>query len=122
MKKINKDIISILDLIQGICGKYGVNKMYIFGSSLTDRYQKGESDLDVLIDIDDLYLRNIVRIKSELTQLTGSRIDLFKVEWIKTEEMLNYLKNNKVLIYNKENDVTNTVHDDHAPNVARRMY
>lgn len=122
MKKINKDIISILDLIQGICAKYSVNKMYIFGSALTDRYQKGESDLDVLIDIDDFNLRNIVRFKSELTQLTGSRIDLFKVEWIKTEEMLNYLKNNKVLIYNKENAVTNTVHDDHAPNVARRMY
>ena len=111
MNRIHSDIYSVLKQIRSSCKKYEVNKMYLFGSATTRKYRKGKSDLDLLIEIDDSRVRNLIRLKSELHLITGANIDLFKVGWIKTEEMLNYLSKNKVLIYNKENAVTNMRYD-----------
>lgn len=121
MNKVNIEIHSVLSKIRKICKKYNVNKMYVFGSALSDKYKKGESDLDLLIDIDSIHLRNIVRLKGEISSVTGAKIDLFKVGWVKTEEMLNYLKRNKVLIYDKGNAVTNTIYHSIAPTSRRRI-
>lgn len=107
MNKIHEEIYSNLDKIHNCCRKYEVNKLYIFGSATTTKFKKGKSDLDLLIEISDSKIKNIIRFKNELRMITETNIDLFKVGWIKEEEMLNYLEKNRILIYDKENAVTN---------------
>ena len=114
MNKVHFDIYSILQPIQDCCEKYDVNKLYVFGSATTPNYCKANSDLDILIQIDDSKIRNLIRIKTELQRIAEINIDLFKADWIKTEEMLNYLIKYKVSIYDKENTVTNIAYHEHS--------
>ena len=68
-----------LDAIARACKQHGVERLRIFGSALTDRFDPQESDIDFLVDFapgnvnlfDDYF-----DLKFELEHITGRPVDL----------------------------------------------
>jgi len=66
-----------------ILKKHGVNKAALFGSSVRGE-MKESSDVDILVRIDkDISLLDFVRIKLELEEALGRRVDLVEYDTIK---------------------------------------
>jgi predicted nucleotidyltransferase len=67
------------DAIRRACERYGVERLRIFGSVLTDRFDRETSDVDFLVAFrpgrDNLF-RDYFDLKSELERIVGRGVDL----------------------------------------------
>lgn len=82
MKLIERHIKSIVAL----CRKYKVNRLFVFGSVLTDRFNDG-SDIDMVVDfkkdeVED-YFDNYFDFKYSLQDLFGREVDLVEEQTIR---------------------------------------
>ena len=76
---MNVAILLDLDAIGRACRRYGVQRLQVFGSVLTDRFDPERSDVDFLVDFlpnrsdpfDDFF-----GLREELTQIVGREVDL----------------------------------------------
>lgn len=69
--------------ITPILNKYGIKKAGIFGSVVRGEAKKG-SDVDILVEIkEDISLLDFVKIKLELEDVLGRRVDLVEYSTIK---------------------------------------
>ncbi len=68
-----------LDAIARVCERYGVERLRLFGSALTDRFDPDRSDVDLLIDYRagfERSFRDFFALKDELEAIVGFPIDL----------------------------------------------
>lgn len=68
-----------LDAIARACKRYGVERLRVFGSALTDRFDPGGSDIDFLVDFvpgNTNLFHDYFDLKFELERITGRRVDL----------------------------------------------
>jgi uncharacterized protein len=75
-----------LDAIARACEKYGVRRLRIFGSALTDHFDPETSDVDFLIDFlpgRGGYFHDYFDLKSELERIVGQQVDLVDAGAIK---------------------------------------
>ena len=67
------------DAITRACELHGVERLRIFGSILTDRFDPERSDVDFLVDFlpgnDDLF-NDYFDLKTELERIVGRQVDL----------------------------------------------
>ncbi|UVI35143.1 nucleotidyltransferase domain-containing protein [Brevibacterium spongiae] len=67
------------DAIRSACARFGVERLRIFGSVLTDRFNPETSDIDFLVsflpDRDNLF-HDYFDLKLELERIVGRRVDL----------------------------------------------
>lgn len=67
------------DAIRDACERFGVERLRIFGSVLTDRFNPETSDIDFLVTFqperDNLYY-DYFDLKAELERIVGRRVDL----------------------------------------------
>ena len=88
--------------IKKLCEQYKVDKLYAFGSVLTDRFSK-DSDVDLVVDIKDKdpisYSDLYFDLKFGLEDLLGRRIDLLEERAIKNPYFRKRLDETKQLIY-----------------------
>ena len=89
MKLIETNIQAIIAL----CKKHKVNKLFVFGSILTNRFND-DSDVDLVVDfkkaeVED-YFDNYFDFKYSLEDLFGREVDLLEEQTIKNP----YLKKN----------------------------
>lgn len=74
------------DAIRRACKRHGVERLRIFGSALTDRFDPERSDVDFLVDFlpgrDDL-LGDYLDLKSELERILGRKVDLVVARSVK---------------------------------------
>ena len=75
------DAVAMLDLdaIARACKRYGVERLRIFGSALTDRFDLEGSDIDFLVDFAPGYtnlFHDYFDLKFELERITGRPVDL----------------------------------------------
>jgi len=88
--------------ISDLCKKHQVERLYVFGSVLTDDF-KPDSDIDFLIDFNendpiiytDLYFGFIFNLEKTL----GRKIDLVELRAIKNPYFKKEVDEKKVLIY-----------------------
>jgi predicted nucleotidyltransferase len=101
MQFINKHIKNL----NAICKKHQVNKLFVFGSVLTDNF-KEESDIDFLVSFNHMdlygYFDNYMSLKSELEKLFGRSVDLVEEQVLKNPILINNINKNKKLIYERE--------------------
>lgn len=66
------------DNIARLCRDHGIRRLAVFGSAAKGTWRPGESDIDVLIDLDyDPGVgRRFMRFASSLEQLLGVRVDI----------------------------------------------
>lgn len=98
MKLIENNIQKIVAL----CKKYKVNKLFVFGSILTDRFNE-DSDVDLVVsfnkaDISDFF-DNYFDFKNSLEELFGRNVDLLEEQTVKNPYLKKNVDTTKALIY-----------------------
>ncbi len=88
--------------IADLCRKYNVNKLFAFGSVLTDRFDE-ESDIDLIVDFDKKAIRDhflhFFNFKYSLEDILNRKIDLMEEHPIRNSYLRSSIENTKVLIY-----------------------
>ncbi len=94
-----------IDSIEYLCEKYKVKELYIFGSILTERFSE-TSDIDLLIQFDDVelnnYFDNYMDFKDELESLLNFPVDLVENQAIKNPIFRKAIDRDKRLVYERK--------------------
>jgi hypothetical protein len=95
-------LISHIQQIKELCEQHNVDKLYAFGSVLTDGFTK-DSDVDLLVDIKDKdpisYSELYFDLKFKLEDLFNRPVDLLEERAIKNPYFRQHLDETKQLIY-----------------------
>ncbi|MDE5731834.1 MAG: nucleotidyltransferase domain-containing protein [Bacteroidales bacterium] len=91
-----------MNRIVALCKKYKVNRLFVFGSVLTDKFNS-ESDVDMIVDfkkeeVDD-YFDNYFDFKYSLQDLFGRDVDLIEEQSIKNPYFKSNVESTRQLIY-----------------------
>ena len=89
-----------LPAIKEICAKYGVKRLVLFGSALTNRFDES-SDLDFLVDLNDA-TQGLVRymgLKTDLEALLNRSVDLVMPKAIKNDRIRKQIFSNTQELY-----------------------
>ena len=91
-----------MDKIIALCKKYKVSKLFVFGSILTNRFNK-ESDVDFIVNFDKAevsdYFDNYFDFKYALENLFGREVDLLEEHAIRNHYLKETIEQTKALIY-----------------------
>ncbi|HUH44985.1 MAG TPA: nucleotidyltransferase domain-containing protein [Treponemataceae bacterium] len=100
MKILDKNIDEIIRL----CETNTVRSLFAFGSITTDKF-KPNSDIDLIVDIDDndpiSYSEKYFNLKFELEEILKREIDLLEQKAIRNKYFKNKIDRTKVKIYGK---------------------
>jgi predicted nucleotidyltransferase len=84
------------------CERFGVERLYVFGSALREDYQPGDSDIDLLVEFapDESYalVDAYFGLLDELRALLGE-VDLVMVGAVKNPYMARAIDREKQLLY-----------------------
>ena len=88
--------------IQLACKKYAVDKLYAFGSVLTDKFTDS-SDIDFVVSLlptdPKTYADNYFNLKTELQRILKHDIDLLEQKAIRNKTFLSAIDESKQKIY-----------------------
>lgn len=98
MQLIDRHITTITSL----CQRYKVNKLFVFGSVMSERFNE-DSDIDLVVDfkkdeVED-YFDNYFDFKYSLQDLFGRKVDLVEEQTIKNPYFKRSVDSTKRLIY-----------------------
>ncbi len=94
MKLIENNIQAIIAL----CKKHKVNKLFVFGSILTNRFND-DSDVDLVADFKKAEVEDYFDFKYSLEDLLGREVDLLEEQTIKNPYLKKNVDATKALIY-----------------------
>ncbi len=90
------------DKIKALCDKHKVVRLFVFGSVLTNNFNKS-SDIDLLVDFADVdiygYADNYFDLKASLESVLKREIDLLENKAIKNPYLRKSIDSSKQLIY-----------------------
>ena len=88
--------------INALCNAHKVSSLFVFGSILTERYNKS-SDIDFVVDFINVdlydYADNYFSLKDSLEKLLKRPIDLLEEKAIKNPYLKKSIDSSKQLIY-----------------------
>ena len=91
-----------MDKIIALCKKYKVSKLFVFGSILTNRFNK-ENDVDFIVNFDKAqvtdYFSNFFDLKYALESLFEREVDLLEEQAIHNPYLKENIDTTKMLIY-----------------------
>jgi predicted nucleotidyltransferase len=91
-----------IDKVCALCLKHKVDKLFVFGSVLTDSFRKS-SDVDLVVDFTDVnlydYADNYFDLKFSLENLFNRKVDLLENKAIKNPYLRRSIDSTKQLIY-----------------------
>jgi len=91
-----------IDQIRKLCGSNKVKSLFAFGSVLTEDF-KLESDIDLIVDIDEKdplsYSDSYFNLKFQLEQLFQRKIDLLEENTLKNPFLKKRIEQTMVRIY-----------------------
>ena len=96
-----------MDKIIALCKMYKVDKLWVFGSILTDRFND-DSDVDFLVDFEedkiDLlhYADNFFNLIHAIEDVIGRKIDLVVNKTIRNKVFRNEVNNSRQLLWSRE--------------------
>jgi predicted nucleotidyltransferase len=90
--------------LEGLCRRFGVQRLEVFGSALTGAFRTQDSDLDFLVEfgavpVADSYADRYFGLLESLEHLFGRRVDLIVSSAIKNPYLRHSLDSSKVLLY-----------------------
>jgi hypothetical protein len=98
MNLINRNI----EVINELCKRYKVRKLFVFGSVLTKKFKK-TSDVDLVVDFQEVdlydYADNYFDFKDSLERLFKREVDLLEDKAIKNPYLRQSIDSSKQLIY-----------------------
>ncbi|MFA5657286.1 MAG: nucleotidyltransferase domain-containing protein [Dysgonamonadaceae bacterium] len=91
-----------MDKIRRLCEQYYVSQLSLFGSILTDKYNKN-SDIDLLVNFSNIdlqnYADNYFSLKQALEEIFMRQVDLLEDKAIKNPYLRKSIDSSKRLIY-----------------------
>ena len=91
------------DAISALCRKYGVVRLYIFGSAVREDFELGQSDVDLLVDFGSMDPFQLVDayfgLLEELRLLFGTEVDLVMSDAIKNRYIIEEIERTKQVLY-----------------------
>ena len=89
--------------IAAICETYHVRKLSIFGSAVRDDFDASRSDVDVLVEFEDLpvqgYATNYFALQDSLVRLFHRPVDLLTDTSIRNPFLRKAIDRDRVLLY-----------------------
>ena len=93
---------SNIDKIRDLCSRHKVRQLFVFGSILTNRFQK-QSDIDLIVDFKGVdlydYADNYFELKQSLEILLKRDVDLLEDKAIDNPYLRRSIDSSKQLIY-----------------------
>jgi predicted nucleotidyltransferase len=93
---------SNIDNVRTLCRLHKVQRLFVFGSVLSDRFQK-DSDIDLIVDFQGVdlydYADNYFDLKESLENLFQREVDLLEDKAIKNPYLRQSIDSSKVLVY-----------------------
>jgi uncharacterized protein len=90
------------DKIIALCNKHRVTRLFVFGSILTENFNKS-SDIDLLVDFSGVdlydYADNYFDLKKSLEKLLKRQIDLLEDKAVKNPYLRKSIDSSKKMIY-----------------------
>ncbi len=87
-----------------LCKKYKVSELYVFGSVLTEFFNK-QSDIDFLVKFGDVelydYFDNYMDFKESLQSLFKRNVDLLEIQTLKNPILRRSIDRNKMKVYGR---------------------
>jgi predicted nucleotidyltransferase len=100
-----EEIENKLDELFGLCNKYKVNRLFIFGFLSKRNFNSKTSDIDLVIELGDLppveHGETLMKFWSELKSLFSKKIDLLTLRSRKNPFLKKEIEDTKLLIYNR---------------------
>jgi uncharacterized protein len=91
-----------------LCRANSVDKLYAFGSSVTDHFDPDKSDIDIVVtvDIEDAADRGeaLIALWDGLEKLFGRKVDLLTDDSIRNPYLKANIDRTKKLIYDREGE------------------
>jgi predicted nucleotidyltransferase len=91
-----------IDKLKHLCKKHKVAKLFVFGSILSDQFNK-DSDIDLIVEFMDVdlneYADNYFNLKFSLEDIFKREVDLLEEKAIKNPFLKNELDASRKLIY-----------------------
>ena len=91
------------DAIVGLCRRYEVVRMDVFGSALRDDFRPGESDVDLLVEFSDrdpyALAQAYFDLLDELNALLGTKVDLVMAGAVKNHYIVADIEATRQLLY-----------------------
>lgn len=101
MNLVDKNLNSISEL----CQLYKVERLYVFGSVLTDKFHD-KSDIDFLVKFGDVslyhYFDNYCEFKESLEKLLQRPVDLIEEQTVKNPILRKSIDSSKKLVYGRK--------------------
>ena len=99
-------ITSHADRLTGLCQRFGVTRLYAFGSVVTERFDPKESDLDLLVELEEMppLVRgeHLIGLWEALEDLFDRKVDLLTDQPIKNPYLRANVHRTKQLIYDRK--------------------
>jgi predicted nucleotidyltransferase len=91
------------ETIAALCRKYGVVRLYVFGSALSGDFRPGESDVDLLVEFGSMDGHSKAHayfdMLDELRGILGTEIDLVMVGAVKNRYIARDIERTKQVLY-----------------------
>jgi predicted nucleotidyltransferase len=92
--------------LQLLCGKHKVERLYLFGSALTKRFDPERSDLDFLVQMEPLSPlergEHLMALWSALEALFARRVDLLTEQSLQNPYLKKEVEETKKLVYDRQ--------------------
>lgn len=87
--------------LEAVCRKYGVEKLYVFGSLISGEFDPQKSDVDLLVRFkqDEKIGISLLSMIIELEELLNLKVDLIRERPFENEYFARSLEATKTLIY-----------------------
>jgi predicted nucleotidyltransferase len=89
--------------IAALCRKHHVRRLSIFDSAARDDFDAAKSDVDIIVDFEDiepkLYFDNKSELIDELVSLFGRKIDLLTWKSVRNPYLLHEIESSQELFY-----------------------
>jgi hypothetical protein len=91
------------EAIAALCRKYGVVRLYVFGSALSEDFRPSESDVDLLVEFGPMDGHSKAHayfdMLEELRGILGTEIDLVMVGAVKNRYIARDIDRTKQVLY-----------------------
>lgn len=89
--------------ISAACRQHHVARLHVFGSVLRPDYRPGSSDIDLLVEFEDLQPTDLVEayfgLERQLAVITGKPVDLVMADAVRNPYVRREIEASKRLIY-----------------------
>lgn len=89
--------------LEELCRRFRVRRLELFGSAAVGKYRPGESDLDFLVEFEELspgtYADTYFGLLESMETLFGTRVDLVVASAIKNPYFRKSVDDTKALLY-----------------------